>query len=593
VSIWRFNLAHELTATGLAALVLLVGSWFSLDQLERRYLQLHQSDAERVGQLLQEHLLEARQQLDRFAALPPERQQDSPLLLLPAFSDLYRLNPQHQVVGVLKASPGSRVFLGFSFAGSHIYGYLQQRPATATASSVIDRGLEDERASVYFSSPHPAGGQLLARLNLSYLQAFLRRYSQASGLPVLLVSRHGFVMLASDDSLRVPAVDLSLATPGVQPHSPLRYDEQNWLPLVANNSGLGGHIVTLIPADRLEAQRRLVLFPTLLVTGVVLLLLVWKNRRLHQRLFRPVASFSGQIERMRSCVARAEFTPLGGSAASSRFREMAQIEASFEALMQAIRERDLSLQQKLRTSLTAAAIAHEINLPLSTIRFSCQRADQQLAQGELEPHEVHQLVHSLQSESRRVSEVIERMRMLLRNVETTLQPVDLVGVAIGALTRLKRLLQEQQVQLDAEGLEAGPLMVMGDAVQLQMALVNLLRNAIEALAECPPARRQVLLRLRRREGWAVLSVADSGPGFALTTDADTLLRSSKPGGSGLGLFVVRTTLTNHHGRLRIDRSGLLGGAAVAVELPLLPAPGGRSADGLPELLKSADGARSS
>ena len=591
ISIWRFNVAHELVAGAIAAAALAGGSWFTLDQLERRYLQLHQNDAERVGLMLQEHLLEARQQLERFAALPPQRQRETTELLLPAFSDLYRLNPQHQVVAVLKAQRGSRVFPGFSFAGSHIDAYLRQPPRAGAASSVIDRGLEDERASVYFVGTDAAGGRLLARLNLSYLQDFLSRYNQASGYPVLLVSRHGFVMLASDPLLQVPAVDLNLASGRAATTRSLYQNNQRWLPLVANNSGLGGHIVTLIPADRLEAQRHLVWWSTVGVSSLALLVLLWKNRRLHERLFNPVARFSDQIERLRSQMAKAELTELGGGVASSRFREIAQIERSFDTLLQTIRERDEALQHKLRTSLTAAAIAHEINLPLSTIRMRCLQADQELRHGPPSSEGIQELVQALQADSQQVSRVIEKMRMLLRNVQTDLVPIELASVVTTTLKLLKRPLREQAVQLRCEGLDAaGPLVVLGDAVQLQMALGNLLRNAIEAVADQPAERREVRVILRRDGDQVLLGVADSGPGFCGDPEADTLMRSSKPGGSGLGLFVVRTTMGNHHGRLRIGRSADLGGAELWMELPLAsgPSPSASSQDYLKTAMGKAE-----
>jgi signal transduction histidine kinase len=218
------------------------------------------------------------------------------------------------------------------------------------------------------------------------------------------------------------------------------------------------------------------------------LLFGWKNRRVHKLLFAPVARFSGQMERLRSSLADADLRPLPAMPEASRFREMGQIQASFEELMQAIRQRDLGLQQKLRTSLTAAAIAHEINLPLSAIRLRCQQADQQLRQGELDGVQTRELVHALQAESQQVSRVIERMRMLLRNVQTELVPTDLVAVLNNALTQIKRPLREQQVQFDCAGLSGTRLIVMGDAAQLQMALGNLLRNAIEAVAAQPPPR---------------------------------------------------------------------------------------------------------
>lgn len=568
VSFWRFNLSHELIALLAATSALAAGAWFSVAQLERRYLQLHQQDVDRVGSLLQEHLREARQQLEYFSALDPGQQALGAAALLPAFSDVYQLGAQHQVRGVWRASPGSRVFPGFSFATSRIRPYLDRPERQRAPSSAITRGLEDEIASVYVAT-----GPWLARVNLLYLQAFLRRYSQRSGQPLLLVSHDGFVMLSSDAAMGVPAVDLSLAAARQSGLYRLRYGGRDWQPMVANDNGLGGHIVTLIPVDQLEQQRQLVLWPSLVVSLLALLVFLWKNRRLHSLLYAPVARFTARMEQVRSGLSDPEAQALEPAPVLSRFKEMGQIQAGFEDLMQAIRERDTALQQKLRTSLTAAAIAHEINLPLSTIRLRCQQADQQLRLGAFSPEQSRQLVQDLQAESQQVSRVIERMRMLLRNVQTELVPTDLAAVVMGALTLHKRSLREQAVQLERQGLpqegaDRCAWIVMADPAQLQMAVGNLLRNAIEALAQQPPEQRHLLVRLQRDGAMADLLIADSGPGFAIDPDGDTLFRSTKAGGSGLGLFVVRTTLTNHHGRMRIGRSQALGGAEVRISLPL-------------------------
>ena len=114
---------------------------------------------------------------------------------------------------------------------------------------------------------------------------------------------------------------------------------------------------------------------------------------------------------------------------------------------------------------------------------------------------------------------------------------------------------------------------MADAAQLQMAVGNLLRNAIEALAQQPPEQRRVLVQLQRVGESVDLLIADSGPGFAFDLNGDTLFRSTKAGGTGLGLFVVRTTVSNHHGRMRIGRSHALAGTEVCITLPLARAAG--------------------
>ena len=67
---------------------------------------------------------------------------------------------------------------------------------------------------------------------------------------------------------------------------------------------------------------------------------------------------------------------------------------------------------------------------------------------------------------------------------------------------------------------------------------------------------------------ARICIDDSGPGFSIDADSDTLLRTTKTSGTGLGLFVARTSLTNHRGQLEIGRSTSLGGASVTMVLPL-------------------------
>jgi signal transduction histidine kinase len=247
-------------------------------------------------------------------------------------------------------------------------------------------------------------------------------------------------------------------------------------------------------------------------------------------------------------------------------RDQSLLEARERELRNAERQRRL-LQSKLRGSLIAASVAHEINLPLATIRMLCLQASQQIAHERSLPH-LQELLSALSRQSQQVSGVVEKMRMLLRNVQTDPQPTDPEAVLRGACRTVKPLLREHGVHLELCGLDlARRSLLQGDAVQLQMAVSNLLRNAIEAVADSPPGRRRVRLSLSDAGSELVVEVADSGPGFDFEPSGDTVLQSSKVMGSGLGLFVVRTTLAHHHGRLSIGRSPSLGGARVCMHLP--------------------------
>jgi len=126
------------------------------------------------------------------------------------------------------------------------------------------------------------------------------------------------------------------------------------------------------------------------------------------------------------------------------------------------------------------------------------------------------------------------------------------------------------VQLHSTGLES-PCWIEGDSAQLQIAIVNVLRNSIEALqAQGEP--RHIELALRSTADGAHLQVEDNGPGLPARSDLLEPLSSAQPKGSGLGLFVVQTTMENHGGRLILGRSTGLGGAAVTLILPLSPRP---------------------
>jgi signal transduction histidine kinase len=234
------------------------------------------------------------------------------------------------------------------------------------------------------------------------------------------------------------------------------------------------------------------------------------------------------------------------------------------------------LERKLRSSLSAAAVVHEIKQPLSTMLLQCRLGLTLLQQQGFDAgFEVERTLQNLNDQADQVVEIMERMRMLLRNVETDHQAVDLSLTVESTLLFLRRELEQAGIEVSSEGLDQS-CHVLGDAVQLQIAIVNVLRNSIEAMAE-RGGRRRLQVWLGRHADEAVVRVSDSGPGFAAEANA-LVLNSSKTQGSGIGLFVVRTTLDHHQGRLVIARSPELGGAAVELRLPRLPAEATAAAD---------------
>ncbi len=261
---------------------------------------------------------------------------------------------------------------------------------------------------------------------------------------------------------------------------------------------------------------------------------------------------------------------------SERKRSERELAAARERERRLEEQQRLRLEQKLRTSLTAAAVAHEINQPLSTILLHCRLMQARLGQGgaAAEPagEGVTAFVAELVHEAERVVTVSEKMRSLLRSVQASRRPVDLAAIADGALLYLAPQLAAAAVACHREGLDL-PCWIAGDPDQLQVAVSNLLRNAVEALTQVDQPRR-IRLTLRSPASAAdpvELEIADSGPGLPAGVIEALPLTSTKPDGSGIGLYVVQATVASHGGSMAVDRADL-GGAAVRLRFPAAEPP---------------------
>lgn len=212
----------------------------------------------------------------------------------------------------------------------------------------------------------------------------------------------------------------------------------------------------------------------------------------------------------------------------------------------------VTLEEKLRTSLNAAAIAHEINQPLSRVLLRA-RLDLEKEHGADKA-----TLSALIADAERIVETIEKMKVLLRNVETVQKPVDVKQIVRSSLLQLKQPLRTAgiKVTLDAP---AKSCRVLGDDVQLQMIVTNLLRNAIEAILGIGNPRREISIQRLQDDDTVTIVIGDSGPGWPGGDVGEALLRTTKRDGSGIGLYIVKTALENHHGQMIVGRSPL-GGA---------------------------------
>ncbi|MFO1150699.1 MAG: ATP-binding protein [Alsobacter sp.] len=214
-----------------------------------------------------------------------------------------------------------------------------------------------------------------------------------------------------------------------------------------------------------------------------------------------------------------------------------------------------------------ASIAHEINQPLGAIQSNVAAMALMLRKG-VSREGLDPILDDIQRDNLRANDVIRQLRALMERHEVERKPVDLTRVVSDTGTIMRGEARRRGVTLTAIA-PAGPIEVMGDRVQIQQVLINLLLNAMDAVADRLESDRLVSLVLERSGGTACFTVSDNGHGI----DPDNLDRlfdsffTTKQSGMGLGLSIVRTLVEAHGGRVSASNSAN-GGASFKLEFPI-------------------------
>jgi signal transduction histidine kinase len=235
--------------------------------------------------------------------------------------------------------------------------------------------------------------------------------------------------------------------------------------------------------------------------------------------------------------------------------------------------------QRLRQELThigrvsamgelAASLAHELNQPLAAILSNAETIQGLLAADSVDLETVREILGDIVADDKRAAAVIQRLRILIKKGDLEFAPLD-VNEIVGEVARLvKSDVLSRNVAMSLE-LAADLPSVLGDRVQLQQVVLNLVQNGLEALPPLSAGPRTIVIRTAR-DGAAAVAVAiqDSGTGID-PSDTERIfepLYTTKADGLGMGLRIVRTIVDAHGGHL-VAANNEHGGATVHVTLP--------------------------
>ena len=292
---------------------------------------------------------------------------------------------------------------------------------------------------------------------------------------------------------------------------------------------------------RLDNPLDIVALVAFLGTAWLITRLMFQRKRAEEALQKANSELEAKVQQRTAELARAN----DGLRGEMRERQRAE-----EALQKAQAEL-AHITRVMTLGELMASIAHEVNQPLAAVVTNAQACLRWLALETPRLDEARAAVERIVRDSNRASEVIQRIRALVKKTEPQMVALDINDVIREAISLEQREMLSQRVSLRTELASALPP-VPGDRVQLQQVVINLVMNAVEAMAPVTDRPRDMLIRSQQDEANEVLvAVRDSGMGID-SENAERLFNAfftTKPSGMGMGLSISRSIIAAHGGRL--------------------------------------------
>lgn len=198
----------------------------------------------------------------------------------------------------------------------------------------------------------------------------------------------------------------------------------------------------------------------------------------------------------------------------------------------------------------ASTLAHELNQPIASVLNYNAGCAELLQTGTATTAEILQGLDRSSEQAERAGAILQRIRDFIARREPQFAPCDIGEVMSEAARLVAVQASRYEVSLEIDAARA-PVPVQADSVMLQQLVLNLAKNAIEAMENLPREERQLFIRWRLAEGQVEVEVADRGPGLPAELEQQLFIPffSTKCSGMGLGLHICRSIAEYHDGRL--------------------------------------------
>jgi signal transduction histidine kinase len=250
--------------------------------------------------------------------------------------------------------------------------------------------------------------------------------------------------------------------------------------------------------------------------------------------------------------------------AVERTRHLEAAARAYEALRGA-QEKELAAQKMVALGTFAAGLAHEIKNPLNSIGLHLSILERRMNRlGEVAARELEEPASVIRGEIARLDALVNDFLLFSRANRLQHRPTSLEDLADQVTRLLRPEARQARVILQRRSASPQPIPLLAmDAEKMTQVLLNLVRNAIEAL----PPEGVVVVETALADEHALVTVRDDGPGLPSGLDVFQLFVTTKPQGTGLGLSIAQQIVTEHGGEITVETAPGAG-AAFTVALPL-------------------------